>query len=63
MTQDGIVRFARDIPKMEVYTPPPRGRPVVKPETQRKRRWKRRHKPEALKRWRDRMESRRRIRR
>jgi len=42
---------------MKVYSPPPKERAEVKPETERKRDWKRQQEPAAVKEWRDRMAS------
>ncbi len=57
-TRDEIVALAADPegPTM-VYAPPPADTLDVKPETRRKRAWKRRREPAALKDWRSRMAS------
>jgi len=57
MTQDDIVQLAAAHPELRVYSPPAPEQKTVKPETERKRRWKRRHEPPAVTAWRARMAS------
>lgn len=57
MTQDDIVRLGGEHPELRVYSPPAPEHPAVKPETERKRRWKHRHEPPAIVAWRARMAS------
>lgn len=57
MTQDDIEQFSKSHPDMKVYSPPPKERAAVKPETARKRAWKRQHEAAAVKEWRERMAS------
>jgi hypothetical protein len=52
-TQDDIVAFADK--SIAVYTPLPPDKPDATPESQRKRAWRRRKEPEAIKAWRERM--------
>jgi transposase len=42
--------------QIDVYTPVPPDNPEITPESQRKRAWRRRHEPDAIKAWRKRME-------
>lgn len=57
MTQDDIVQLTDAHPELRVYSPPPPEQETVKPETERKRRWKHGHEPPAVKAWRERMAS------
>lgn len=58
VTQEEIVTFAEDPERpVAVYSPVPKDRDDVKPETLRKRAWKREREPEPLKAWRERMAS------
>jgi transposase len=57
MTQNDIVQLAEAHPELRVYSPPAPERPTVKPETERKRRWKHRREPAAVTAWRARMAS------
>jgi len=52
-TREDIVAFADK--KIEVYTPVPPDKPNATPESQRKRAWRRRNEPDAIKAWRERM--------
>jgi len=57
-TQDGIVALAEPLAGgITVYAPPPSDKEDAKPETVRKRAWKRRREPAALQQWRKRMAS------
>jgi transposase len=55
MTQEDIVKLDERHPTITVYSPPPPERTDVTAETLRKRRWKRRHEPAPVQRWRRRM--------
>jgi transposase len=55
ITQGEIEQLSQRCPKLRVYSPPPKERETVTAETLRKRRWKHRHEPEAVKEWRERM--------
>jgi transposase len=57
MTQDDIVQLGEAHPALRVYSPPAPQRLAVKPETERKRRWRRRREPPAVTAWRARMAS------
>jgi transposase len=57
MTQPDILTLEGRYPGMMVYSPPPPDRADAKPETLRKRAWKRAQEPEPLRQWRERMES------
>jgi hypothetical protein len=57
MTQEDIVKLDAHYPKMAVYSPPPPERTDVTAETLRKRHWRRRREPSAVKLWRGRMAS------
>jgi transposase len=57
MTQEDIVQLGQAHPELRVYSPPAPERPAVKPETERKRRWKHRREPPAVVAWRARMAS------
>lgn len=52
-TRENIVAFADK--KIEVYAPVPPDKPDAIPESQRKRAWRRRKEPDAIKAWRERM--------
>ena len=54
-TQDDIVALAAE--GITIYTPVPGDKDAIKPENLRKREWRRRREPEALKAWRARMAS------
>jgi transposase len=55
VTQDEIDRLSQSRPGLVVYCPLPKERADVTAETRRKRRWKHRHQPDAVKAWRERM--------
>jgi transposase len=57
MTQDDIASLAETRPGMTIFSPPPKDKDGVKEETKRKRAWKRRHEPPAVRDWRERMAS------
>ena len=57
MTQEDIVKLDTHYPQMTVYSPPTPERTDVTAETLRKRRWRRRREPDAVKAWRARMAS------
>lgn len=57
ITQGDIEQLSHRKPALLVYSPPPSERDDVTAETKRKRLWKRRREPEAVKEWRDRMAS------
>ena len=57
ITQGEIEQLSERSPKLLVYSPPPKERETVKPETLRKRRWKHEREPDAVKQWRERMAS------
>jgi transposase len=55
MTADDIASLAETHPGMTIFSPPPIESGTVKEETRRKRAWKRRHEPPAVRDWRERM--------
>ncbi|HSY85201.1 MAG TPA: transposase [Verrucomicrobiae bacterium] len=55
MTQDDIARLAETYPGMTIFSPPPKEKDDVKEETRRKRAWKLRQQPTAVRDWRERM--------
>ena len=57
ITQDEIGALSQRCPKLQVYSPPPKERENVTAETVRKRRWKHKREPKAVKEWRERMDS------
>lgn len=57
ITQGEIEQLAQRCADLQVYSPPPQERDDVAAETLRKRRWKHRHEPDAVKVWRERMAS------
>jgi len=57
MTREDIVKLDAHYPKMVVYSPPPPERTDATAETLRKRHWRRRREPSAVKLWRARMAS------
>ena len=57
MTREDIVKLDAHYPKMAVYSPPPPERTDATAETLRKRHWRRRREPSAVKLWRARMAS------
>lgn len=57
ITQDDIEQLSQRAAELRVYSPPSPEREDVKAETKRKRRWKRRREPEAVKEWRKRMDT------
>lgn len=57
ITQDDIEQFSQRKAALLVYSPPPPEREDVTIETKRKRHWKRRCEPQAVKEWRQRMDT------
>lgn len=57
ITQDEIEHLSHRKPALQVYSPPPQEPEDITAETKRKRLWKRRREPEAVKGWRERMAS------
>jgi transposase len=55
ITQDEIEQLSQRSPGLRVYSPPPKERQNVTAETVRKRRWKHKHEPAAVREWRERM--------
>ena len=57
ITQGEIDQLSQRSPELLVYSPPPKERETVTAETLRKRRWKHKREPDAVKQWRERMAS------
>ena len=55
MTEDDIASLAETHPGMTIFSPPPKEKDDVTEETKRKRAWKHRHEPPAVRDWRERM--------
>jgi transposase len=55
MTQGDIASLAETYPGMTIFSPPPQEKDDVKEETKRKRAWKLRQEPAAVRDWRERM--------
>ena len=55
MTQGDIASLAETYPGMTIFSPPPKEKGDVKEETKRKRAWKLRQEPPAVRDWRERM--------
>ena len=55
MTEDDIASLAETHPGITIFSPPPKEKDDVNEETKRKRAWKHRHEPPAVRDWRARM--------
>jgi transposase len=55
MTQGDIASLAETYPGMTIFSPPPKEKDDVKEETKRKRAWRLRQEPPAVRNWRERM--------